>query len=151
VGTRPLIAPSLTSSLPLRPLFPACAPLIVGAWLRRGAVRHSSVFCPAGARVAGSIPSLSSAVVLRPPLASRGGVMAAVVRRFRPGRRCVSSWALQRLRFASMPLLLGYSPAVFSRPMFMHTPSPNTAVERTPNKRALFDHSASRGAPHFLR
>ena len=90
VETGNLTAPSLRPSLPLRPLVAVCAPFFVGAWLRRVAVGDSSALFPACARVAGFLSSLSSAVVLQPPLASRRSAMAAVVHRFRSGWRGVS-------------------------------------------------------------
>lgn len=70
---------------------------------------------------------------------------------FPPADLAFHSWALLRLRFVSELLLIAYPSAVFSLPMPMQTPLPNNAVEGTPNKRALFDHAASHGAPHFRR
>ena len=55
------------------------------------------------------------------------------------------SWAFQRLRFASALLLFGMPSAVFSRPMLMHTPSPNPALNPAPFSRwTLRDKPAQR-------
>jgi len=70
---------------------------------------------------------------------------------FSPAGLAFHSWALLRRRFVSAPLLIVHLSAVCSLSMPMQTPLPNNAVEGTPNKRALFDHAASHGAPHFRR
>ena len=146
-----LVDPSHSSSLPQRPLSAVFFLGGVGARLRRVAVWYSSVFCPAYARVSGFLSSLSTAVVLQPPPASRVGVIAAAFSRLHPGGPCVSSGALQRLRFASTPLLMGYPSAVFSLPMLMHTPSPNTAVKAAPFGRWTLRDKAPRSAPYLRR
>lgn len=123
-----LISPSHRSSLPPWPQFAVFSLIGVDGLLRRVAVWSSSFFCPACVRASGFLSSLSTAVVRRPPLASRVGAIAAAYSRLCSGKCCVSllgapATAL-RINAASLLQIVCGKLLVI---MLMPSPAPNPA------------------------